>query len=121
MKQDDLWKRALDEDPALTPTDDAQLDTVRGLVRETYRMRHRTLLWVSLAKTVFMFALTVFAVVGFLGAESVKEWVGYAALACMGTTGTAMMAVGHLFFVHRNALVRELKRVELQLAALAAR
>ncbi len=90
-------------------------------VMATFRGRYG---WLMVLVAVFTTAFWVFAVVSavcFFRAESVREMIAWA-----GGFGLGLIAVtaGRIWFwmeLHKNAVVREVRRVELQLARLASR
>jgi hypothetical protein len=106
-----------DEAALLGPLDEPSL---WGQLKEMFQGRQR---WVSVLVLVGTLAFAVFAVVCvvyFFRAESEREMIAWA-----GGFGLGLIAVsfGRLWFwllLHRNAVVREVKRVELQLARLSS-
>jgi hypothetical protein len=90
-------------------------------VVETFRGRHR---WLVVLVFVFSTAFTIFAVVAavqFFRAESVREMIAWAAGFGMSLIAIAMYKIWYWMELSRNALKREIKRVELQLAYLASK
>jgi hypothetical protein len=89
-------------------------------VIETFRGRKR---WLMVLAVVAILAFLVFAVVSavcFFQAEGLREMIAWA-----GGFGLGLVAVtaGRLWFwmeMHKNAVTREVKRVQLQLARLAS-
>ena len=107
------------------PPDDAQLLGPPGeppLWQQFTEMFRGRLGWVSVLVLVGTLALAVFTVasaVCFFRAEGEREMIAWA-----GGFGLGLLAVsfGRLWFwllMHRNAVLREVKRVELQLARLS--
>jgi hypothetical protein len=109
------------------PPDEAELLGPPGepsLWEEVTEMFRGRLGWVSVLVLVGTLAFAVFTVVSavcFFRAEGVREMIAWA-----GGFGLGLIAVsfGRLWFwllMHRNAVLREVKRVELQLARLSSR
>ncbi len=100
-----------------------QLDGDMGLVdmaAATFAGRRRWLNIIAYIYTFAFFGLMIFCVVKFIDAETLKPTVGWAAgaLAC----AMAMQALKLWLWdeMRRAGLLREIKRVELQLASLTA-
>jgi len=87
---------------------------------DTFRGRYR---WLNVLTLVALLAFAVFAVVSavsFFQAEGLREMIAWA-----GGFGLGLIAVtaGRIWFwiqVHTNAVTREVKRVQLQMARLAS-
>lgn len=117
---DDRLKRALrgGADPDPEDAGDALL-TVRGMIGETFRYRHRLVVMAGLMKVV------LFAVL--MGVTGYAAWTadddrgrllwGFGFIACALTVG--FLGIFHWMLLHRNAVLRELKRLEVAVAALA--
>jgi hypothetical protein len=105
-----------DEAQLLGPLDEPSLG---AQVRELFQGRLR---WVSVLVvigTLPFLVLAVVSVIGFFRAETEREMIAWA-----GGFGLGLVAVsfGRLWFwllLHRNAVLHEVKRVELQLARLS--
>lgn len=108
--EDEALARALEEEPSIF---DLVADTLRG------RLRFLNMLGVAFA-LIFM-ALGVFCAVRFFRVEGTRELIAWAV-----GFGWCMMAVGFVKIwywmeLSKHAVMREIKRVELEIAALAAR
>lgn len=99
----------------------AQIESVRDMLLESFRMRSRFLLVGGLAKTIGFFAIGIWAVFRFFEAESTRAIVGWGLLALWCTLGATLIWMFYWMILNRNATARELKRLELQLAALDQR
>jgi hypothetical protein len=91
-----------------------------GELTDMFRGRHGWLSWLVLVGTLAFFVFTVVSVVCFFRAESEREMIAWA-----GAFGLGLISIsfGRLWFwllMHRNAVSREIKRVELQVARLSS-
>ena len=95
--------------------------SVMQMVGDTFRGRQR---WLTVLAFVYMFAflgLLVWMLIEFFNAETVElqlRW-GLGSGACL--LFHAMLKMWYWMQLNRNAVLREVKRVELQIARLAAR
>ena len=90
-------------------------------VMETFRGKHRWLTFMGVFwGTVFLVLLTL-AAVRFFKAEQTRELLLWAAACIVCTSAISMMKVWYWMELNKNALTREIKRLELQIARLAAR
>jgi uncharacterized membrane protein YciS (DUF1049 family) len=93
------------------------MEQVAGVFRGRLR-------WVNLLTVVFSLAFAIFAiisVISFFRAESIREMIAWA-----GGFGLSLIVIttGRLWLwdqLHTNAVLREVKRLELQVARLASR
>ena len=87
---------------------------------DTFRGRHR---WLTVLLGVFMFVfmgIAVWAVVRFVGAEESKAALGWGLLALLAIQSVGFMKIWWWMEMQKNSIIREVKRVELQLASLAS-
>jgi Family of unknown function (DUF6768) len=98
--------------------DDGRILTIRDLIRSTYVGQTRWMSITSYVKTVLFFATAVFAAVMFFRSEEVKALIGWATLCGIAMMSVGMMATFFFLIANRNAQIREIKRLELQLAGL---
>jgi hypothetical protein len=88
------------------------------MVAETFRGRLRwlaILVWIEMIA--FGAAAIVFGVL-FLLADSVREWILYANL-CLGMAMVlSLLKLAYWLRINRNSLAREIKRLEIEVAAL---
>jgi uncharacterized membrane protein YciS (DUF1049 family) len=91
------------------------------MVADTFRGRQR---WLKIGMTFNILAFTILAVVvafQFFGAETTRAMILWATLFLFCCLGAMMMKLWWWQQMDRNALTREIKRLELQIARLAAR
>lgn len=68
-----------------------------------------------------MFAIAVYATTRFAEAETTRAMIGWAAGATVALFALGFIKIWFFMEIQREALLRELKRMELQLAALTGR
>ena len=117
---DDKIRQAL-KGSGVDPIDFEEEGTLREQVFETFRGKHR---WLTILVTVeqfIFFGITIFAAVKFFHVDSTRNQIFYATvfLACFWV-GIAFK-MWYWMLLNRNAVTREVKRLELQLAVLARR
>ena len=88
---------------------------------ETFRGKHRWLVFLSIFWTVVFMALAVLSVIQFFRAEETRDLVMWAAASALFLSGVSMMKVWFWMELNKNAVTREIKRLELQIARLAGR
>ena len=91
------------------------------MLLETFRGRHRWLNMVGAALTLVFLAMGTVSVVAFFRAEGTRALVMWAAACVMCMSAVAMLKVWYWLELQRIVVMREIKRVELQIARLAAR
>ena len=91
------------------------------MLSETFRGRHRWLNVLGAFWTLVFFLLAIFAAVNFFRAENTRDLLMWAAGFLFCTTAVAMLKVWYWLEMQKNALLREIKRLELQIARLAGR
>jgi hypothetical protein len=95
--------------------------SVFATLAETFRGRNRWLnVWGAVWMLVFL-GVGVFAGVQFFQAETTRDQLLWATTTMLCTVITAMIKVWYWMEMQRNALTREVKRLELQVAHLAGR
>lgn len=118
---DDKIREALRaEDADLYKDLDAE-PSVFEMLMETCRGRHR---WLNLLGGLWMLvflALGATAVVKFFAAESTRDIVMWASACLMCMSAVSMLKIWYFLEMQKNGLVREIKRLELQIARLAGR
>ncbi|MHC5065266.1 MAG: DUF6768 family protein [Planctomycetota bacterium] len=98
--------------------DGASIDSIREMVRESFRGKSRAMVVVTWGKMLMFLAFSAFAAVQFFQVDDVRSLVGYAVLFLVGLLGWTMMWQFHWMLLNRNSAARELKRLELQVAEL---
>ncbi len=101
--------------------DFAEEPSVFEMLMETCRGRHRWLNILGAFWTLVFLVLGVVAAVKFFSAEGTRDIVMWAAACIVCVSAVSMFKIWYFLEMHKNALTREIKRLELQIARLAAR
>ena len=88
---------------------------------ETFRGKHRWLVFMTIFWTLVFMVLAVLSVIQFFRAEETRDLVMWAAASALFLSGVSMMKVWFWMELNKNAVTREIKRLELQIARLASR
>ncbi len=91
------------------------------MVMETFRGKYRWMAMVAVFYSIVFIGLFIFAAVKFFDAEATREMLMWAALCIVCWFAVFMMKVWYWMELNKNALTREIKRLELQIARLAGR
>ena len=92
---------------------------VHELLIETFRGRR---VWMSSLAVVFtfvFFGLSLFALYGFFHAEGTRSLIAWASGFLWSSLAVAMLKIWFWMEIQRNSVVREIKRLELQVANLS--
>ena len=95
--------------------------SVFEMLIETCRGRHRWLNILGAFWTLVFLVLGIVAAVKFFSAEGTRDIVMWAAACIVCVTAVSMLKIWYFLEINKNALTREIKRLELQIARLAAR
>ncbi len=101
--------------------DFAQEPSMFEMLMETCRGRHRWLNILGAFWTLVFLVLGVVAAVKFFSAEGTRDIVMWAAACIVCVSAVSMLKIWYFLEINKNALTREIKRLELQIARLAAR
>ncbi len=115
---DDQLRDALRQSASVDLNPQVDLDTLRGMLSETYAGRHRFLTVVGILKLVAFAVFGTVAVVMMLQAETSRGQILWAACFVASVSAVGIGILLHWLNLTRNALLREIKRVELRVAAL---
>ncbi len=91
------------------------------MVFETFRGKHRWLVLLTMFWTLVFFVLGVLSAVQFFTREDPREMLLWAIGFIFCMSAVSMMKVWFWMELNKNAITREIKRLELQIARLAAR
>ncbi len=91
------------------------------MVFDTFRGKHRWLTVLMGFWMVVFMVVAVWSVVRFVQADEVKAMLGWGLLSLLTIQGVAFAKVFWWMEMQKNAIIREVKRVELQLASMASR
>ncbi|MFT6855041.1 MAG: hypothetical protein ACJA0X_001014 [Cyclobacteriaceae bacterium] len=116
-KIDELIKEALSEEEA---------EYYNQLEQQNFFQQYGDLFkgkfgWMTGVATLFIFAfiaLIIFALVQFLETESMKDMMLYSLIMVVSFISISMLKIWHYMQMDKNAILREVKRLELQVAIL---
>ncbi|MCZ6836884.1 MAG: hypothetical protein O7G85_14000 [Planctomycetota bacterium] len=93
------------------------------MVAETFRGRHRWLVILVCFYSVVFTGLAIFTAVRFFQADesSMREMIAWAIAFVFCFNAVAMLKMWYFMEMNKNSTIREIKRVELQIARLAGR
>lgn len=120
-KLDDKIREALSKEDAEVFKDFGDDPSVFEMVMETFRGKYRWLAFVAVFWSIVFMVLGVLAAVKFFQAEATRDMLMWAAACIVCMSAVSMMKVWYWMELNKNALTREIKRLELQIARLAAR
>lgn len=90
-------------------------------VADTFRGKRRWMVALVWFWSFLIFAVAVFAAVRFFQAETDRGMIGWGLGFLMAMIAVSMMKTWYFMEMNRNCVLREVKRVELQIARLAER
>ena len=93
--------------------------SIPEMITEAFRGRHRLEMGAVTLVIMIFFGLTIFCAVRFLGATDIRQMLLWGAGVCIGFSSMAGFKLVGWMEMNRNALAREIKRLELQVAQLA--
>ncbi len=116
---DQLIRAALNEEERQAYDDLGEQDIV-GMALGSFSGRNKALSILMMFIAVVFFVLAVYSAVQFFSVEATKDLIMWASGFFFFMMGTTAMKVWWWMEMEKNATVREIKRVELQLANLAS-
>jgi len=108
------------EDAGLLADFDAE-PSVYEMLMETFRGKHRWLVFLTMFWTIVFMVLAVLSVIQFFKVEELRDMLMWAAASAFFLSGVTMMKVWYWMELNKNAITREIKRLELQVVRLAGR
>jgi uncharacterized membrane protein YciS (DUF1049 family) len=91
------------------------------LLIETFRGRHRWLNVVGMVATCVILIVLIYFAYRYFNAESTRAMLAWATGFVVGFIWIALMKIWFWLEIQRNAVIREIKRLELQVANLSRR
>jgi hypothetical protein len=88
---------------------------------DTFRGRHRWLVAMMAFWSLVFFVLAIVTAVKFFSAETTRDIVMWATACVLCMSAVSMLKLWYFLEMNKNALTREIKRLELQIARLAGR
>ncbi|MCZ6693947.1 MAG: hypothetical protein O6939_08590 [Bacteroidetes bacterium] len=114
---DDMIRQALSEEEAKF-YDELGEQTLPEMVGGLFKGRLKWLTIMTMVIMVILFALAVYCAVQFLGAEDLRLTIIWGAGAFFFLLATSMLKLFHWMQMDKNAVIREIKRLELQVGLL---
>ena len=122
MKElDDRIREALRRENAALADEFAGEPSLFEMVAETFQGRHRWLVAMTMFWTLVFFVGAVVAGAKFFWAAEMREMMLWAGACLFCVLAVSMMKSWYWMELNKNAVLREVKRVELQIARLAER
>lgn len=118
---DDKIREALSQEDAELFDDFGSEVSTYEMIMETFRGRHRWLSVLGVFWGIVFMVLGVLAGINFFNARTTRDIVLWAAATAFCLSAVSMMKVWYWMELNKNAITREVKRLELQIARLAAR
>ena len=118
---DDKIRQALQKEDAELFAEFGGEPSMYEMIMETFRGRHRWLMVYGVIWTMAFFVAFIWSGVKFFNAEETRELLMWAALCIVCWTGVTMLKAWYWMEMNKNAVTREIKRLELQIARLANR
>jgi hypothetical protein len=118
---DDKIREALQKEDAELLEDVGGEPSIFEMLMETFRGRHRWLVFLTMFWTIVFLLLGILSVVRFFRADEIRDMIMWAAASALLLSGVSMMKVWYWMELNKNSVTREIKRLELQIARLAGR
>jgi hypothetical protein len=117
---DQLIKDTLSQEEAKF-YDDLNEQNVLGMIFGLFKGKNAWLLVMMNVVTVIFFGLFIYCLVQFFEVEETKDLLKWGLGSIVFLIGVSMLKVFAWMQMHKNALLRELKRLELQVTSLAGK
>ncbi len=118
---DDRIREALQKEDAELLEDFGGEPSVFEMIMETFRGRHRWMAMVAVFWSLVFMVLFMIAAMKFFDAAETRDMLMWAAACIVCLSAVSMMKVWYWMELNKNAVTREIKRLELQIARLAGR
>ena len=117
---DELIKSALSQEEA-TYYNELEEQSLLDMALGVYRGKLKWLAILTAVVMIVVFGLAVYCLIQFLDADNTKDMILWAAGMFGAMMATSMLKLFHWMQMDKNAVLRELKRVELQVGVLTAK
>ena len=117
---DELIKSALSQEEA-TYYNELEEQSLLDMALGVYRGKLKWLAILTAVVMIVVFGLAIYCLIQFLDAENTKDMILWAAGMFGAMMATSMLKLFHWMQMDKNAVLRELKRVELQVGVLTAK
>ncbi len=116
---DDTIRNALKSQAQHGPIDPDREPPMRSQIAETFRGRFRWLAWLAVFYRIVFLMIAVIAAIQFFRVDGTRELIAYATLFLISIMATAFIKLWYWMLLIKNSMIREIKRLELQVAKLS--
>ena len=95
--------------------------SIHEMLIDSFRGKSKWLVVMTVLATLVFLALTIFSAVQFFRAVSDRQMIVWAVAVGFGLLSIGLLKIWYWMELNKNAVMREIKRVELQIARLAGR
>ncbi|MBL7189304.1 MAG: hypothetical protein ISS70_23495 [Phycisphaerae bacterium] len=99
--------------------DEPREDTIGSMLKDFYNRRMLSIVVFVWVWGIFVAGVAIFGAVKFFGTDQTRSQIMYAAIFIAGCQFVALTKIFAWQMIHRNSIKREIKRLELRIAALA--
>ena len=117
---DDQIRAALQEQIAAAASEPADDATLREMIADSFRRRGRWIVIMVWIELYTFFALSVFCAWKFFHVTETRDLILWSVSFLLVALGTVMLKLWYWMLLNRNTVLREVKRLELQIAQLIA-
>jgi len=117
---DETIRQALQSDDPIDINDNREQSLLKEAI-QVFRSRKRHFVIISVVVTLAAMALAVYTAIRFFGAEDTRSMIAWSVVFLLCAVTTSMMKVWFWMQMERYAILREVKRLELQVARLVER
>ena len=115
---DDTIRNALKSQAQHGAIDSDREPPMRTQIAETFRGRLRWLAWLAVFYRIVFLVFAVIAAIQFFRVDGTRELIAYATLFLISIVATAFIKLWFWMLLIKNSVIREIKRLELQIAEL---
>ncbi len=115
---DDTIRSALKSQAEHGAIDPDREPTMRTQIAETFRGRLRWLALLAAFFRIVYLILAIIAAIQFFRVDGTRELIAYATLFLISIAATAFIKLWYWMLLIKNSVIREIKRLELQIAEL---
>ena len=115
----DAMRSALNSEVQFEAIDSDRELPIRTQVAETFRGRFRWVVLLAVFFRILFLIIAIIAVVQFFRVTGTRDLVAYATLFLASVVATAALKLWYWMLLIKNSVIREIKRLELQVAKLS--
>ncbi|WP_299902819.1 DUF6768 family protein [uncultured Aquimarina sp.] len=117
---DKLIKETLTEEEAKF-YDDLDEQTIFEMIGGLYKTKNRWIIVIMNIVNLIAFGLFIYCIVKFLETENTNELIKWSVAGLLSIMVASMLKIYSWLQIDKNALIREIKRLELQISSLASK